>query len=104
MSRGLTDKFTKGAKPATSCKLLIKRLGKEYEIQLSIDSEALVLLQQLTEKAAYYGGGRGIAKELESMFLKDLLELRIAQWDRAQIKQENGQLKMVGIKNDSSHS
>ena len=85
-------------------KLLIKRLGKEYEVQLSIDSEALALLQQLTEKAAYYGGGRGIAKELESTFLKDLLELRIAQWDRAQIKQENGQLKMVGIKNDSSHS
>ena len=85
-------------------KLLVRRLGKEYEVQLSIDSEALELLQKLTAKAAYYGGGRGIAKELESMFLKDLLELRIAQWDRAQIKQENGQLKMVGIKNDSSHS
>jgi hypothetical protein len=85
-------------------KLLVGRLGKEYEIQLSIDSEALELLQKLTAKAAYYGGGRGIAKELESMFLKDLLELRIAQWDRAQIKEENGQLKMVGIKNDSSHS
>ena len=85
-------------------KLLVRRLGEEYEIQLSIDSEALELLQKLTAKAAYYGGGRGIAKELESMFLKDLLELRIAQWDRAQIKEENGQLKMVGIKNDSSHS
>ncbi|MGA7955319.1 MAG: AAA family ATPase [Gloeobacterales cyanobacterium] len=78
-------------------KLLVKRLGKEYEIQLSIDSEALELLQQLTEKAAYYGGGRGVAKELESMFLKDLLELKIGQWDRAQIKLEDGHLKVVGL-------
>jgi AAA domain (Cdc48 subfamily) len=78
-------------------KLLVRRLGKEYEIELSIDTEALEKLQELTAKAAYYGGGRGIAKELESMFLKDLLELRIAQWDKAQIKLEDGQLKMVGL-------